>query len=227
MSTPGPRERLELLFALGLGASLLSLVLFAWLADQVAGGATIAFDAAVRSYVHQKASPGLTSVMRFMSDLGAPGSLLLFAIAALVGFRRLGWNRAAVRFLITVAGGFLLDVTLKLAFHRTRPVSFFGTPLPRSFSFPSGHAMFSVCLFGALAALITARVLGPKARAAIWTVTVAVAFLIGLSRIYLGVHYPSDVLAGYAAAVVWVGTVAWADRVLQKRRRRNLEPRES
>lgn len=224
---PAPQERPELLFALGLGAAVLSLLLFAWLAQQVAGGATIAFDAGVRAFVHQKASPGLTSLMRFMSALGAPGSLLLIGTAAVLAFRRLQWNRAAVRFLITVAGGLLLDATLKIAFHRTRPVSFFGTPEPQSYSFPSGHAMFSVCFFGALAALITARVRDPAARAAIWTVTVALATLIGLSRIYLGVHYPSDVLAGYAAAVVWVGTVAWADRMLLKRRSRNLAARET
>lgn len=200
--------------ALGFATALAALVLFAWLANQVARGVTIAFDAGIRDAIHQYASPSLTAVARALSQLGSPDSLLIVGAGALVGMLALGWRRAAIRFLLTLAGALMLDAALKLGFHRTRPVSFFGTPLPASFSFPSGHALFSACFFGALAALIAARTRSRAARLALWTGASLLAFAIGLSRIYLGVHYPSDVLAGYAVAVVWVVAVAHADRAM-------------
>jgi undecaprenyl-diphosphatase len=198
----------------GFAAALAALMLFAWLANQVARGATIAFDAAIRDAIHQYASPPLTAVARQLSQLGSPDSLLIMAAGALVGMLALGWRRAAIRFLLTLAGALALDAALKLGFHRTRPVSFFGTPLPESFSFPSGHALFSACFFGALAALIAARTRSRAAHMALWTAACLLSFAIGLSRIYLGVHYPSDVLAGYAVAVVWVVATAHADRTM-------------
>jgi undecaprenyl-diphosphatase len=97
-------------------------------------------------------------------------------------------------------------------------VPFFGTEAPHSYSFPSGHALFSICFFGVVAALVAARLPSIAARAAVWTVAVAIAFLIGLSRVYLGVHYPSDVIGGYAAAVAWASAVALADGMLLRRR---------
>lgn len=200
--------------ALGFAAALAALGIFVWLANQVARGATIAFDAGTREAIHQYAAPPLTAVARALSELGSPDSLLIMGAGALVGMLALGWRRAAVRFVVTLAGALVLDAALKAGFHRTRPVSFFGTPLPASFSFPSGHALFSACFFGALAALITARIRSRAARVALWTVSCALAFAIGLSRIYLGVHYPSDVLAGYTVALVWVLAVAHADRTM-------------
>jgi undecaprenyl-diphosphatase len=129
----------------------------------------------------------------------------------------LRWNRQAVLFVILLSGAYALDWKLKLAFHRTRPTPFFGTQEPRSFSFPSGHALFSICFFGVLAAIVTERVANRRARAAIWGLAAVLICAIGLSRIYLGVHYPSDVIAGYAAAVFWAGAVTHIDRLLRRR----------
>lgn len=110
-------------------------------------------------------------------------------------------------------------MAFKLSFQRPRPVPFFDTPLPSSYSFPSGHALFSFCFYGMLAAIITARLHSRSARTVIWLLAGVLVALIGLSRIYLGVHYPSDVLAGYAAALVWVVAVAFGDHMLSRRRR--------
>jgi undecaprenyl-diphosphatase len=196
---------------------LAALPVFAWLAGRVAAGATIGFDAPLRAFVHQHASPGLTAVMRFMSRLGEPLSLVTLGAGVLVALLAVHWKRAALRFAITMTGAFLLDTALKLAFHRPRPVPFFGTDLPHSYGFPSGHALFSVCFFGVVAALVAPRLPGIAARAAVWTAALAIVFLIGLSRVYLGVHYPSDVLGGYAAAVAWVSAVALVDGLLLRR----------
>ena len=85
--------------------------------------------------------------------------------------------------------------------------------------FPSGHALLSFCLYGVLAAVLAARLKGRRARALVWAAAALLVLLVGLSRLYLGVHYPSDVLAGYAAAFVWVVAVAAADRLLPGRSR--------
>ena len=101
---------------------------------------------------------------------------------------------------------------LKLSFHRQRPQPFFDTHLPASYSFPSGHALLSFCLWGAGAALFTADQKKRWVRIAILTIAVVLVVAIGFSRIYLGVHYPSDVLAGYLGALVWILGVGIAYR---------------
>jgi undecaprenyl-diphosphatase len=101
---------------------------------------------------------------------------------------------------------------LKMGFHRQRPQPFFDTHLPASYSFPSGHALLSFCLCGAAAALFSRDQKKPWIRIAIWSIAVVLVVAIGYSRIYLGVHYPSDVLAGYLGALVWVLGVGIAYR---------------
>jgi membrane-associated phospholipid phosphatase len=94
--------------------------------------------------------------------------------------------------------------------------------LPVSASFPSGHAFFAASIIGGLTVLVSGRVRSSALRAALWVVALGLILLIGLSRVYLGVHYPSDVFAGYAVAVVWVAGVALGDRLASHRRRRRL-----
>jgi undecaprenyl-diphosphatase len=110
---------------------------------------------------------------------------------------------------VTMAGDVVLDVVLKHAFHRPRPVAFFGTS-PGSYSFPSGHAMGALCFYGALAVILSARIATRAGRMLLYSCTILLVSAIGISRIYLGVHYPSDVTAGYLAALVWVGAVGIA-----------------
>lgn len=216
---PRPQAAGHLL--LGLAAAAAALGLFTWLADFVEDGAAIPFDAFIRDWVHGHSTPALTTVMRAISFLGETGCLIALSVVAfLVLLRVAHWLRAALLFLITMTGGFVLDAELKLLFHRVRPETFFNTPLPLSYSFPSGHALFSVCFWGVLAALAASRVRRPAARWAIWAGAGIIAGLIGYSRIYLGVHYPSDVIAGYAAAIVWVAAVGYTEHLLRRRRSR-------
>jgi undecaprenyl-diphosphatase len=128
-----------------------------------------------------------------------------------------GRKRAAIVFLIAAAGGEALDATLKVLFRRARPEVFFGYTAPSTYSFPSGHAMLSACFYGVLAAVIAQRLESRAQRAAVWIAAAVTAATIGLSRIYLGVHYPSDVLAGYAAAIVWVFSVREGYRMWLRR----------
>jgi undecaprenyl-diphosphatase len=99
-----------------------------------------------------------------------------------------------------MAGAVALENGLKYAFHRARPEPFFAMA-PETYSFPSGHALFSTCFYGALAGLLAANVKGASLRAAIWVAAGMLVLAIGLSRVYLGVHYPTDVIGGYLVAI--------------------------
>jgi undecaprenyl-diphosphatase len=118
-------------------------------------------------------------------------------------------------------GGGLLEVTLKLVFQRQRPEAFFGVS-PVSYSFPSGHAVGAFCFYATVAALIAHRVRGYWLRVTVGIVAAIMIAGIGFSRIYLGVHYPTDVIAGYAAAAVWVSALVFVDRFRMRHRNRAL-----
>ena len=157
----------------------------------------------------------MTRVMTFVSLLGY-NILIVELILAFIVFARLRWKRAALWLAIAMAGSLLLDLALKYAYHRARPTAYFGVA-PSSYSFPSGHALCSLCFYGVLAGLLSARIKSLAWRIIVWTVAAILIIAIGLSRIYLGVHYPSDVLAGYLAATVWVGTIIVLDHVRKVR----------
>lgn len=186
-------------------------------------GDTLRFDDAARSFVHQYASPALTSAMQFASFLGSTVFLTILSAVVFVVFWLLKRRRAAALFSITMIGGSILLFTLKNAFQRARPEPFFETVLPASYSFPSGHSLMSFCFYGVLAAIITRRINRRSIQIIIWAAAVLLIALIGLSRIYLGVHYPSDVLAGYTTALIWVVAVAVTDRFLQYRKSNSKE----
>lgn len=202
---------------LGLASAAGALLLFAWLAEEVLEGDTQAFDETIRAFVHGFASVWMTAFMNFVTTLGSTLFLSVVFICIFIIFIRINWKRAAVLLTVTMVGAVILNFVLKVSFARARPIPFFDTPLPDSYSFPSGHALYAACFYGVLAWLVAARIRNRSLKILIWVLAVVIALLIGLSRIYLGVHYPSDVIAGYAAAIVWVLTVIWADLLLKKK----------
>jgi undecaprenyl-diphosphatase len=205
------------LFA-GFAGAAAALVVFGWLANQVFHGATIHFDAVVRDAIHSFASPALTWFFRVATEFGSEIFLVPFGAFVVWRLASAGRRHAAVLFAAAAAGAEALDYLLKLLFHRTRPAVFFGLTAPGTYSFPSGHSMLSACFFGVLAALATARMASYAQKLAVWAAAAIATLLIGLSRVYLGVHYPSDVLAGYAAAVIWVVSVRAGYAVWLRRR---------
>jgi undecaprenyl-diphosphatase len=106
---------------------------------------------------------------------------------------------------------------LHISFQRPRPKAYFDFELPASFSFPSGHAFASLCFFGALALIISSRTEKRLQQTAVWITAIGIFLIIGISRIYLGVHYASDIIAGYAAGFVWLFTIYFADQQLLER----------
>ncbi len=191
---------------LSLVVALVSLFFFGWIAEEVLEQNTKQFDNTVRGCVHRFATPGRTEFMRRATWLGS-GVVFGGAVALLIAL--LMWHEKRLAGLLTMAmvGAVILDEALKLSFKRPRPQPFFDIPPPHSYAFPSGHALVSFCFYSMVGWMITRRLRERWQRIVVWCAVAAVIALVGLSRIYLGVHYPSDVLAGYAGAAVWMVAV--------------------
>ncbi len=206
----------SLLFA-GLLAAVAALFFFGWLADEMLEGDTARFDETIRNSIHELASPALTSAMHLASFVGSTAFLLALGAIIVVWLYLRKYRRGALLFAITTVGSSLLISLLKLAFRRARPEPFFETILPGSYSFPSGHSLGSFCFYGSLAAILAARTEKIWLKIVIWVSAALLISTIGISRIYLGVHYPSDVLAGFVVGLIWVITIAVGDKLIHVR----------
>jgi undecaprenyl-diphosphatase len=188
---------------LDLAIAIAAILAFAWIAYGVTHGTSHGFDMAVREAIHARASDSMTEVMMFITNFGGGKFLwptgIVIAGVLLLQRRR----REAALFAIAVAGSEALNETLKMLFHRERPEAYFGYPLPSTYSFPSGHSFVSYCFYLALAEILTSPEWPTAHKVAVWTAAALLIGSIGLSRIYLGVHYPTDVIGGYTAAVAW------------------------
>lgn len=224
MSTPTNEKRavqfLSLSLLIGLGAAVAALIFFSWLTDQVFEGDAEQFDEATRAAVHTLASPAMTVIMRFFSFVGSTLMLTILTAIVIVWLAIRRWGREAKLFAITMIGGSLLNMTLKLTFKRTRPIPFFDPWPPETYSFPSGHSLMSACFFGALAAILNARIKKRRARVIMWVFATVMFLAVGFSRIYLGVHHTTDVIAGFAAALIWIQVVRFVEMQLKRRRDR-------
>ena len=187
----------ELAVALGAAA------VFAFLAMAVMSGSAGGFDMAVRGHIHALSLPALTFVMRGFTLMGEAGFLLPFGGLIVWQLIAGGRRRDAAYLAAAAFGAEAIDQALKACFQRPRPEAFFGLA-PDNYSFPSGHALVSLCFYVVLAETVIEKEWSNRRRLATRAGAVLFAGAIGLSRIYLGVHYPTDVLAGYAAAVAWL-----------------------
>lgn len=200
----------------GLSFACAFLLFFGWLAEEVFEGDTKIFDETVRNFTHGYSSPAVTSLMIFFSFLGSPLFLIVLGILIVAAFSYLKHRRAVILFLFTMVGEICLDFSLKTYFGRFRPEAFFDYPLPLSYSFPSGHAFGSLCFYGIAAWLTAERMENKRTKIIIGIFSSLLILLIGFSRIYLGVHYPSDVIAGFAAGLFWIGVIALTDGHLRR-----------
>jgi undecaprenyl-diphosphatase len=187
--------RMALLFA----GVLLPLWGFVELADELREAEGFPFDAPILHLAHAMARDGFDQLFLLFSALGYEYGVVPFDIALVVA---LAWRRRfreSIFAAVALGGSALLNIAAKQAFARDRPSLWESISPEDSFSFPSGHAMGSMTLAGVLVLLA----LPTRWR---WVAIAAMGVfvpMVGLSRIYLGVHYPSDILAGWAAASVW------------------------
>jgi membrane-associated phospholipid phosphatase len=204
--TPG--QYLGLHLTVGLLAAGGSLWLFGGVVeDLITGDPLVRFDRVVDDYLHSHATPHLTTFFLVVTALGSTVAIVLLGVvvAALLAWRRL-WTLLWT-WIAAVAGSALIDWLLKGIFQRPRP--HFAHPLvvETGYSFPSGHAMESFVVYGMLAYLAVLWLRNWEACVAAVCGAALVVVLIGFSRMYLGVHYFSDVVAGYAAGGVWLSAL--------------------
>lgn len=212
---PLPRPRPTVVAALALA---MALVFGALAADLVLHGPVTRLDVPISAWFGAHPRPWITDLMVALSAAHGTLAILLYAAAIALVLAATGQGQWLPALVLAVPGGLLLNGVVKLGFHRARPV--FDHPLVHlgSFSFPSGHAAGSTVLWGFLLVLWRAREREPAARLAGAAVAATVVALTCLSRVYLGAHFPSDVLAGIAEGTLWLLACFFVVQAFTRRR---------
>lgn len=188
----------------GLGVAALFIVLFAELAEEVMEKEFGLFDRFIISLLEAGAGETMATAMFIFTEMGSAWFLtgLSIIVLAVLGFKMKDkWG--ILFFVIAVGGGSLLTLLLKNLYLRERP-SINAEIDAIGYSFPSGHSMGSLIFYGFVIYLVIRTHQKAWVQGMTFTVLSILIFLIGSSRIYLGAHFPSDVLAGYIAGTIWL-----------------------
>lgn len=182
-------------FAIAAAATLL----FAELAEEVIEGEYDAIDRAMALAIHGIATPVLDHVMITITQLGSGPMLALAVTATAVWLWRAGHRRTTLILISNAVVSQLVVFVLKVYVQRPRPTLFDVITRPETWSFPSGHSLSAMAIYGSIAAVIVT--FRRRHRALVLAAAALLIAAIGFSRVYLGVHWPLDVLAGFAAGV--------------------------
>jgi membrane-associated phospholipid phosphatase len=202
-----PRAYLTIHIVTGLVVCLLTALLFAALLDSVREHDVLVYrDQAVTDWFHRHATPLGDRVFVVISAIGSPVAMAVLFGAAVLCLWRAKQRTLLVAWVLSYVGGTILDGVIKYVVRRPRPEFAAQFLHYNSWSFPSGHSMGSLIGFSMLAYTIirVRRIESPPARAGIWAGAIIIIALVGYSRIYLGVHYLSDVFAGYTLGILWL-----------------------
>ena len=192
-----------------------ALAAFVGIAKLVLEGPLQSTDDRVLRFVAAYRTPLLTKVALQATSLGS-GVVLVLLVLVASSFLWLTRHRySAYLLLASFVGSWILNTALKDVFERPRPEVVPHLAAVITSSFPSGHAMSSMAAYGAIALLLTRLQRSRAARRTTWLLATIVILVIGASRIYLGVHYASDILGGYAAGLAWVAFAAAGMSALQ------------
>jgi membrane-associated phospholipid phosphatase len=185
----------------GLTSSLLILFILAKLAEEVLEREAFAFDTTFLLWLHQFANPNIDNLMLFITNFGNPTTVVVVAgVNILLLWRH--YREEAKVFVLACIGGLVLNTGLKLFFSKPRPELWHRLITEKSFSFPSGHALGSMVLYGFLAYEFATHY--PRFAKLIYSLAVILIAAIGISRLYLGVHWPTDIIAGYGVGFLWL-----------------------
>lgn len=224
------RNELGLLIAFAVVAG--GVLGFLGLADEVIEGETAAFDRAVMLAFRHAGDPAvalgpawLPTVMRDLTALGGVAVLTLIVLFTFSYLMLMRKRHAAAFLLVAVLGGLALSHVLKFLFDRARPDLVPGAPIELSASFPSGHTMLSAVTYLTLGALLTRVESDRRARSFFVAVAVLLTVLVGCSRVFIGVHWPTDVLAGWCVGAAWA-MLCWMVALWLQRRGRIERTRE-
>jgi len=196
------------------GFALAALLLYAsgWLVTGPYKGSVAGFDTNIRYFMRQIQSPMWTSLLLTVTKLGSTLILAIIGSIAGIAFIALRWFRPLMLFIVTMVGQAVLHHGAKWLVARPRPAALMSYKDVESSSFPSGHALAALCMYGAIAWIVATRTENTAAKIGITALALVLIFLIGMSRAYIGVHYPTDVIAGFLAAFVWTAAVMSLDR---------------
>jgi undecaprenyl-diphosphatase len=177
----------------------------------------VRFDQRVETLLHDRATSTLTAFFLVVTALGSLETigLLSLVVSLILGMRR-QWLYLGT-WLAALTGGFVLNQLLKEFFARPRPYFEHPLLLEASYSFPSSHATMSLICYGTLAYFCVLALRTWRARTAVVFGVALLVLLIGFSRMYLGVHYFSDVIAGFASGGIWLSTLITASEILRRR----------
>jgi undecaprenyl-diphosphatase len=185
--------------------AVLGTLAFAELGDVVRQGRTQAFDTAVLRWIGERHTPFLTTIMNEITPLGT-GVVVLMIVGVTAAFLWRTEHKHSARLLLAAtAGSILLNNVLKLYFDRPRPEVFEQLTHSASSSFPSGHAMSATVVYGTVGYLLARLQKSAWARTITLLFSITMIVAICFTRLYLGVHYPSDVLAGIVVGLAWSG----------------------
>jgi undecaprenyl-diphosphatase len=213
-------------FSVLLSAVVLSAGVWAFveLADEVTEDEAASIDEAVLLSLRNPGDlsdpvgPGWVEEMgRDFTALGSMGVLTLITLAVLGYLLLAGRNRTSLFTLLAVSGGMLLSTLLKMGFDRARPDLVPHHTTVYTASFPSGHSMMAALTYLTLAAILSRVHTSPLLKAYLLIIAAVITLLVGVSRVYLGVHWPTDVLAGWAAGAAWAALCWLIARALQRR----------
>jgi undecaprenyl-diphosphatase len=187
----------------GAAIAILATMGFAELGEHVLAGGTQAFDVAILQWLHEHQSPSRTAFMIEMTYLGT-GTVVMMTIIVVAMFLWHTEHKHSARLLLAAtSGSFLLNGALKLVYHRPRPSVFPWQIGAMSSSFPSGHAMNATVVYGTVAYLCMRLQKHHWSRVITLSSAIVMILLICLTRLYLGVHYPSDVMGGIIVGLGW------------------------
>ena len=201
----------------GLGGALLLLYLFSELTEDLLRNEFSNLDNNFELWVHSFANPVLDFIFNVFTTIGGGwGMSILPGLAFLI----LAWKRhyfSAIMVILAVGGGLLINFVLKNLFQRPRPELWESTfARPNSFSFPSGHATLSLCLFGILIWVFYHLLKSPRLKVELAILLVFTIIMVGLSRVYFGVHYPTDVVGGYLSGGFWLTLLVSGDAIFTR-----------
>jgi undecaprenyl-diphosphatase len=196
--------------------------LFIEIAEQITLTASIVYrvDQAIHTWFGHEHQAALTVLFETTTTIGGPVGLIAIATIVAATLLVLKERASAIFVAVTVGVGALLNLGLKMIFARTRPDLVTALVTARWYSFPSGHAMDSYITFGTLAYLALRQPWRWAAKSACLAIALTMVVLVGISRVYLGVHWASDIAGGWSAGTVWLTSAVVAFEMLLRLRQR-------
>jgi undecaprenyl-diphosphatase len=198
--------------------TLVCIIGFSFISLLISDHRIITFDSSVIASIQGRESPMLTSLMKFFTFIGSAPFVIILSLLLLVFLYKVLHHRfELILFIAAVAGSAVINQVLKSIFHRVRP-NLHRLIDVSGYSFPSGHAMNAFTVYVIISFLLWRHIPSKLGRSILIFLSILMILAIGISRIYLGVHYPSDIIGGYFASGFWLAIAIWIFQFYKEKR---------